>query len=493
MSGERDSYLTRGRLCAGLTIPSILPEDGDNGSTQFNVPYNGFGARAIKQLAAKILLALFPPSQPFVRIKIDGKHLSRFELDEQGLGDLEEALSQTEQLLVTEIEQRGLRTVLYDAMKQLLVSGNSLLFVGKDRTRLFRLDKYVLMRDSRGLPAEIIVCEKTLVEKLPKDIQAHIATLTEDGKLKPDEDVKIYTRVYRDGKRWRSYQEVEGKIIEGTQSVYREDKCPWIPLSLNLIDGEDYARSFVEEHLGDLNTLESLTKAITQASLAASKVVFLVSPNSSTRAATLQKAKNGDFVQGTRDDVTCLQLDKAHDMAIAKNLMAEISAGLSEAFLMNSAIRRDAERVTAEEIRVMSRMLEEALGGIYSQLASTLQLPLVHVLLGDMTREGTLPAFPKGLFKPMVLTGIEGLGREADLNRLNMLVGLIQQLGAEVVAREVNIGDLISRYAASLSINTTGLIKTDEQKQQEAQQAQMMQAAQQMMPQVAQAAMNQQG
>lgn len=143
---------------------------------------------------------------------------------------------------------------------------------------------------------------------------------------------------------------------------------------MNRLDGEDYGRSFAEEHIGDLNTHEALVKAITQASIAASKVIFMVKPNASTRASTLSKAKNGDYVQGDKEDVSCLQLDKAHDLAIAQNLKAEIQAGLSEAFLMSSAVRRDAERVTAEEIRMMTQMLEESLGGLYSQLAQSLQL-----------------------------------------------------------------------------------------------------------------------
>ena len=44
-----------------------------------------------------------------------------------------------------------------------------------------------------------------------------------------------------------------------------------------MVDGEDYGRGRVEEFLGDLQSLESLTQAITEGSAAAAKVVFLVS------------------------------------------------------------------------------------------------------------------------------------------------------------------------------------------------------------------------
>lgn len=449
------------------------------------MPYNGFGARAIKQLAAKILLALFPPSQPFVRIQIDEKHMKSFNLDEAGRGKVEQALAATEKMLVSLLEEKGLRSTLYEAVKQLLICGNTLLYVGKDRVRLYKLDKYVTERDSRGVVTSIIVCEKIKQSKLPADLQAKLG---DKLKAKKNGDFKLHTYVYKQGGTWRSHQEVEGIQIKDSASVYREDKNPWIPLTLNLVDGEPYSRSFTEEHLGDLNTLESLTKAITQAAVAASKVIFLVKPNATTRPVNLQKAKNGDFVNGDRDDVGALQLDKAADFNIAKQLQAEITKGLSEAFLMTGAVRRDAERVTAEEVRVMSRMLEEALGGLYSQLATSLQLPLVNACLAILAQEQRLPPFKKGLFKPVVITGVEGLGREADLSRLNALVGLVQQLGAEVVSSEINIGELIARYAASLSIDTTGLIKTQQQKQQEAQQQQQQQLMQQATPALVQQA-----
>ena len=52
---------------------------------------------------------------------------------------------------------------------------------------------------------------------------------------------------------------------------------------------------------------------------------------------------------------------------------------MSYAFLLNTAIQRDAERVTAQEIRYMAQQLETAMGGIYSLLSQEFQLPLVTI------------------------------------------------------------------------------------------------------------------
>ena len=49
-----------------------------------------------------------------------------------------------------------------------------------------------------------------------------------------------------------------------------------------LVD-EDYGRGRVEEFLGDLRSLESLSQALIEGSVVAAKVVFLVNPAATTK------------------------------------------------------------------------------------------------------------------------------------------------------------------------------------------------------------------
>lgn len=46
--------------------------------------------------------------------------------------------------------------------------------------------------------------------------------------------------------------------------------------------------------------------------------------------------------------------------------------------LLNSAVQRNGERVTAEEIRYVAGELEDTLGGVYSLLSQELQLSLIR-------------------------------------------------------------------------------------------------------------------
>ncbi len=101
-----------------------------------------------------------------------------------------------------------------------------------------------------------------------------------------------------------------------------------------------------------------------------------------------------------------------------------------------------------------------------------------------MQKEGKMPKFPKDTLKPQIVTGLEALGRGQDLNKLQAFLQYLQPLGQQIIAQELNIDDYIDRLGASLGIDTQGLIKSPEQKQQEMMAAQEAQQ-QQMMAQMA--------
>ena len=64
-----------------------------------------------------------------------------------------------------------------------------------------------------------------------------------------------------------------------------------------------------------------------------------------------------------------LQTDKQYDLRVVVDAIQRFEERMSFAFLLNAAVQRDAERVTAQEIRYMANELETALGGVYSLLS----------------------------------------------------------------------------------------------------------------------------
>ena len=480
MAADRDAFLTRARSCAELTIPTLMPPEGHTGSTQYNTPYQSVGARGVNNLASKLLMTLLPPNQAFFRLTIDDYDL--VELGGDARGKAEEALARIERSATQVIESKAIRVPTFEALKQLIVAGNALVHMPpKGGMKVFRLDRYVVQRDTMGNILKIITKETVAYDALPKDV---LQALTENPDYELDTSKKecdIFTCIKKVGKKFEVHQEVHDYVIESTKGSYTEDKLPWMALRFIAVDGNHYGRSFCEEIVGDLKSLEALTKAIVEGSAASAKLLFLVRPNGTTKMRSIADAPNGGIVSGDANDVTTLQANKFNDFRVAQETMQKITERLSFAFLLNSSVQRQAERVTAEEVRYMAQELETALGGIYSVLSQEFQVPLVNLLLSKMQKEGKMPKFPKDTLKPQIVTGLEALGRGQDLNKLSQFLQMLQPLGNEVIASELNIGDYLDRLGASLGIDTQGLVKSDEQKQQEAQQQQEMMQQQQMM------------
>ena len=478
LEGERDTFLERGREAAKLTIPTLMPEEGHSSSSVYATPYQGIGARGVNNLASKLLLALLPPNSPFFRLTIDDFDLQ--EIAGENRGQVEEGLARIERAAMSEIESKAIRVPTFEALKLLIVTGNALVYLPKEGgMKVFRPDRYVTKRDTMGNLLEVITKESLDALMLPDSIKEVIPPSDS-----PQKNYDLYTYVKKNEKGFIVHQEVKGIEVPESRGVFKKDSNPFIPLRFIRIDGEDYGRGFIEEYLGDLRSLEALTQAIVQGSAASAKVLFLVRPNGTTKSVNLAKAPNGAFLTGDANDVSTLQVQKASDFRVALETMRMINDRLSAAFLLNSSVQRSAERVTAEEVRFMAQELETALGGVYSILSQEFQLPLINILLESLVKQGKMPRLPKESIRPTVVTGIEALGRGQDLNKLATFLQYLQPLGQEVIASEMNISDYIDRLAASLGIDTSGLIKSPEQKQQEQMQAQQMQQ-QQMLEQTA--------
>ena len=477
MTTSRESFLKRAREASKLTIPTLIPESGHTYTSDYPTPYQSIGARGVNNLASKMLMALLPPNSPFFRLIIDDFDLANL-IGEDKRGPVEEGLAKIERAALHEIEAEAMRVPIYEALKHLIVGGNALLHLpNKGVMRVFHLDSYTVKRDVQGNIIKIIVKETLSAKTLPVDLQKYVDITAEDSFKTYD----LFTCIKREVKRYEIFQEIQGNPIEESFGQYPLDQLPWIPLRFNRIDNEDYGRGFVEEYIGDLKSVEGLSQAIVEGSAAAAKVLFLVKPNGTTKLRTLAESPNGAIVAGDANDVSTLQLQKSTDFRVANEMLQYLTNRLQFAFLMNSSVERQAERVTAEEIRYKAQELEMALGGVYSVLSQELQVPLVKLLLARLTKQGKMPKFPKNTVKPEIVTGVEALGRGQDLNKLATFLQYLQPLGQQIIAQEMNIGDYIDRLGASLGIDTSGLIKTSEEKQMEKQMVE--QQRQQMMQQ----------
>ena len=491
--GHRSQFLERGRDSSRITIPTILPEEGKTSATRYPTPYQSIGARGVNNLSSALLLSLLPPNAPFFRLMVDEETKMELEaVDPRVVTEVEKSLSKVERAVMDEIEVNGIRTGLFDALRHLIVTGNALLyFPDGGMMRVVHMDRYIVKRCPLGRVRTVIVKESVSPVMLPPELRGMAGESSSDSY---EDHLDMYTgMVTIDDKTIEVYQEIKGQIIESTRRQIPTEESPFIPLRMGRVDGEDYGRGYVEQYYGDLQSLEGLTRALVEGTAAASKLLFLVNPNGTTRARTLAESPNGAIREGSAGDVSVLQSQKAQDFSVALNTINKIEERLSYAFLLVEGSIRNADRVTAEEIRLVTQAIERQLGGIYSILSRELSLPLVRTIMRVMKNENKLPAVPEDKVKPTIITGIEALGRGNDLNRLDtFLSGIGQLLGPEALNQYVNFSEYLKRRALSLGVDVDGLIRTEEELQMQAMQQQEAMQQQMMMQQVAAASQQEQ-
>lgn len=499
LSGKRDIYLRRARDCAKLTIPHLFPLEGANESSTYDTPYQSLGARGVNNLASKLLLSLFPVNATFARMQLGDAELEELAQTQGAEGDairtvVAEGLMKIENRLKRWMEAKAIRPVMDPVFKHLIVGGNTLIQIDAVfGARMYSLEKYVCRRDPTGFVIEGLIKEAVDLDALPENVRAlapEKAAQADNASMGAHKSqLAIYTWIKWDdnAQQYKVHQEFEGKKVPDSHGSYPKDKMPFLFLRWSYVEGEDYGRSYIEQYYGDLMSLETLSKSVTLSSKVTGKAVVLVRPGGVTNARNLSKAETGDVIMGSLDDVGMLQFDKWADLRPSLEMIKSLEQRLAFAFLLNSAIQRNGERVTAEEIRYMAGELDDALGGTYAQFSQHLQLPFAHALLAELqkpkAKEFKLPALPSGI-NPVVVTGMEALGRGHDLQKLDTFIGgLAQMLGPQAL-QYLNIGEYMSRRAVALDLDISNLIRSEEEIAAERQQQAQLEMMNRLGPQV---------
>ncbi len=482
LQSARSTFEREAKESSKLTLPSLIPESTTGTRARIKTPFQAVGARGVNSLASKLLFALLPPSTAFFKLSIDSLELLK--QGQEGLEtEIDKGLRTIETALMNEIEISNDRVAMFEALKHLIVGGNVLLYLTDDGLKVYPLSKFVCKRDAVGNVLEIITQESVHPDALPVEFLEQIKKKENYDEKSMDSEIDIYTYIKRENDNFNWYQECKGEKIPGTDGRSKADVSPWITLRFVRIDGEDYGRGYVEEYRGDLISLEALMQAIIEGAAASAKTLFLVNPNGVTRASTIAKAPNGAIREGSAADISVMQVNKGADFNVSFSAVQRIESRLEYAFLMARSVQRDAERVTAAEVTMMANELENSLGGIYSILTQEFQLPYLKRRMHMLVRSGKAPKLPEKLVKPKIVTGVQGLGRGNDRNKLIEFIGTVSQaLGPDIMRQFVNVDEAIKRLANSIGIDTANLVKTQEQIQAEMQAMQQQQLIQSLGP-----------
>ncbi|MBK1871565.1 portal protein [Aestuariivirga sp. YIM B02566] len=478
---KRDAVLSTAREMATITIPSLFPPEGYQSGDQIGENNQSVGAQCINTLASKLMYVAFPPNRPAMRFELEEYKLKKendglSEDDKQVLlSKLNVALASLEVTHKRRMEATRVRMAYVTYMKQLEAGGNAAWEHEKiGDPVVHRMDTYVVKRNKRGEQLFVILEETLLLEDLPKEFADRMREerkIDFEGKAPWECEITTHrvckTVGSKDAPRYIEWSEYEGEIIPGSKED--QDDLPQIYAGWLIPQyGEDWGRSYAEEYRGDHYIVENGYAALQDGMAAAAWTLFGVKPGGSTKLADLIKARNLKWVTGDLvNDVTVLRVDKGSDFAFVDNTTAKAERRLARAYLMVSSVQRDAERVTAEEWVQLTGELDEAMGGLHSVIAQTIQRHVVMKFLAlHKKEEPDLPDFEKiagaDVVRTEIVTGVDALSRShegASLRRLRR--ALVEDLGPEGAARVMSDIEYARRLAASEGVQTAGLILED--------------------------------
>lgn len=476
LDGLRSGMLSRFERLAELTIPSVFPPD--NHDTQQEETTNGFnslGAQAVTHLVNKLMLAMFAPSRPFMRLDIEeatkASIMQQLQVDEDVITD---ALAQGEKAAMKLMEQTGQRQTLYTMITHLVVLGNILLDLSGDDMLAVSVRDYVVRRDSKGKVAVLIIRERYQVGDLEDDVKAEY--LKRYPKTLDHKDVQLFTWVVRKGGKYHMTKWVDdvelGKDFAGNWS---EEALPYKVLTWQLPLRQHYGVGRCEDYFNDLTAHEGLSGSILDGAALATSFRWLANPAGITRPEDIAGAPNGATIPGVVQDVSLLFANVGQQLQSVLVVKEEVSRRLGQGFLLSSAVTRDAERVTAEEIRIQANELESSLGGIYSRLALDIQTPLAKWLLKRAS-----VAIEKTKVEPVIITGLDALSRNSDRERLMLFLSDVAALSTLDPETRIRLkeSNIISDMAAGAGVERRKYVASQQEVEERREQLRQQQLEQ---------------
>lgn len=474
LDGERSTFLSRCEEYSALTIPKVCPPIGWNQTQdELNHDMQSVGAQAVNHLTNKLMLTLFSPTRPFVRFDASDEIIAGFAqmgVDEQ---KVQEILANGERKAMKEMDKRSLRPKLNETVKHLIVVGNVLLILDGKKPRVVPLRNYVCKRNAEGSVLELIVKDVITVDQLDKKIrESEICANKQDS-----EKVDHYRWIVRDENGdYRMTQWVNGdKLPKEFDGKWAEERMPYRALTWDLADNADYGTGHVEDYAGDFRALSVLSKASVTSAILSSEFRWLANPNGFTKPEDLEQSANGAVLPGQQGDITLVNSGTPSALQFIQIHIQDYVNRIGRGFLLASAVTRNAERVTAEEIRLQATELETSLGGAYSRIAVDLQVPFAYFLMDLIDLK-----FKGKQIEPVIVTGMDALSRNGDLDNLLSWLGdlaRVQSLNPRFpILSVLRLDTVASALAAARGVDSTKFMQPPEVLQQAMQQLQQQEA-----------------
>ena len=466
-------------------FPEITATDQDN--IEKPKSQDSSGAAAVNTLSNKLILTMFRPAQPFVRLRAESDLLEALVAEAKTdveandlLTEIDKELSKAEQDVMKELDFSHYRTEATTTAKRLVITGNAMLYHPEDgsRTQSYSVRDYVVRRDISGNVVEFVTKDTKALATFKQEIKDQILKSKKKKRQakKDDSDISLYThlKLGEDGR--FHIQQYADEIKLDTEGAWTKDDLPWIVLTWNLSRGSDYGTGLVEDYAGAFHGLYQLSRAFVSVVGVAADIKWLVNPASMLDVEHLNNSESGTYHMGGPEDIVAMQLNKTLDLQVVMSQIQDWRQQIGQAFLMFSSVQRDAERVTAEETRQIVDDLEIAHGGIYSRFAdewqrrtAILMLKRVDIKVGKDTQ-----------IYPQIITGLDSLSRAGDLQNLRLMFSDLAMLNdlPEAVTAVINLEKFIAYVGVRRGVEYEKFVKTPEEIEADQQRAMQMQKQQ---------------
>lgn len=466
----KGDLLSRAEQYAKWTLPNIFPDNFESmANWEQQLSNDSIGARGANHLGNRVVSTLFRPQGPFFRLSLPEsertriKNLASQSKNPEAEKELSDAYTQLEDQLASveidateQLDMVEFRPQATNAAQLLIITGNALEYHpddDKDKVQIYSLRDYCVVRDLNGTVIEIVTRDCKAFETFSPEVQEKLRG-TKQYHPNQYEDltkVTIYTqvRLEKDGKyHVKQAADLIDLEIAGGAS-YPSKTLPWIALTWKLQRGEDYGRGLVEDYAGAFHTIEVLTQSLINIAGVMGNLQFFVDPASMIDVAAVNAAPPGQYHAGRPDQIGTPVINKFNDAQFIKDMIDRYERQISAGFLLTSGTTRDAERVTAEEIRRDANELETSHGGIYSRLAYQWQLPVAYIILNKIGFDDS--ELGKKI-TPKIITGMDTLSRQGELDNWQMWVAGLALL--EGVPEDVRAVINPSKFAAMVGRNT---------------------------------------
>lgn len=458
MDAEKGDLVFRSEEYAELTLPYVCPADTSTNTTQTALLKRNVvrGPVLVNHLANKIAAVIFPYDRPFFTVGIDeeAKMKMRKELGSDGLANF----AANARPILADVEKAGIATMNLThyrpkailATKHMIVTGNALIRRTDDNKRVvYGIRSFCVRRDIDGSPYEVMLRRKCVLGGMP--LATRLAYMTKYPGAKRNTQVSLYTHyTLGDDGRWLERQAVDD-VPTGAERHYAAQDFPCIVLAWSLPDNANYGVGLVEDNITGLRLIDILTTCMIEGIGIIADIKFFVRPGSVTNIVDVQNSARGSYVHGDPDDIGVPEIKRDMQVERIAAIIADWERTLSQAFLYNTGTVRDAERVTAEEIRYVAEELEAAYGGVYAMLSEGWQKVEAEYALSKVGFNSALPGSNKRLYAAQVTTGLESLSRQGQLANTRAALHDLAQLDA--VPEDIRIGIDPLRFATFVFTN----------------------------------------